>query len=231
MSKEDAQKNHIPLQTIIMTVLFAAFGIALGFLWAGSAFGRIISIVILSIFGISTAIALVLFFTKQKQTAEAEEEKLQKHRRNMRAITTDVIAQGSLSSLHDLDQRVLNHYVAFVMSQWGYRADVPAKATEHEVDVWLYKDARQFATVVSRGTEDTTQTSLIEFSNRYLTRPHILGVYITLGGISPDARAWAQQNNPSLWLVDSDALLQIIQRTNRGIVAWNAGPMAPLPQQ
>ncbi|MCB9809267.1 restriction endonuclease [Candidatus Nomurabacteria bacterium] len=229
-TSENSAKPHVPVYTIAMTMVFAFFVTALGFLILGSGFGRVLGIIIVLVIVVSVAITLVLFHKKKSLDRIQEEEKIRAHRERMQKISKEIIAAGTLMPLQELDQRTLNHFVAFVLSQWGYRADVPTQIPNQPPlpHVWLYQGAQQFATYIDTDSKPISEFALQNFASRYLGRSSIRGVYITLGSFSSEAQAWATQFQPVLWLIDAQELLSIIQRTDRKIVDWNAGPYTPL---
>lgn len=233
---EDMSKNHSDnqdphlFQKIALSVLiFIGLVIALGFLWSSSTAGVGLVLFILLVALTSVIIAMVLYFKKQKQIHEDEENQKEQYTTSMREITRKIIAQGNLDVLQNMEQRTLNHYLAFVMSQWGYRADVPDQRRGHSIDIWLYQGAQQFATWITKSTDPIVAKQMQEFSETYITQPHIFGVYITLGVFSDGARAWVARHNQKIWLVDAYELLSIIKRTDVQSVPWDAGIMAPLP--
>lgn len=227
--KPEEHDPHMFQKISISVIIIIAFIVALGFLWSSSKAGAGVVLFIMLVVITSITIALVLYFKKQKEVREAEEERIQEHNTSMRDITKHIVAQGNLEMLQSMEQRALNHYVAFVMSQWGYRADVPDQSRGHGIDVWLYQGTQQFATWITKTTEPITAKQIQEFSEIYITQPQIFGVYITLGVFSDGARAWVARNNSKIWLVDAVELLTIVRRTDQHIVPWDAGAMAPLP--
>lgn len=231
MSKSTPEDHdpHLFQKISISAIIFIAFCVALGFLWSSSDAGTGIVLFILLVSITSIIIAMILYFKKQKEVREAEEERIEQYNMSMREITKQLVARGNLETLESMDQRTLNHYIAFVMSQWGYRADVPDQSRGHGIDVWLYQGAQQFATWITKNTEPITAAQMQEFSETYITHPQIFGVYITLGVFSDGARAWVARHNQKIWLVDAVELLAIIRRTDKHIVPWDAGAMAPLP--
>jgi predicted GNAT family acetyltransferase len=228
-NKPEEHDPHMFQKISISAIIFIAFCVALGFLWSSSTAGTGIALFIMLVVITSIIISMVLYFQKQKEVREAEEERIEQYEMNMQEITKQIVAHANLQTLQEMEQRSLNHYIAFVMSQWGYRADVPDQSRGHGIDAWLYQGAQQFATWITKDLQPITATQLQDFSETYITHPQIFGVYISLGVFSDGARAWIARHNQKIWLIDAVELLEIIRRTDTRTVPWDAGAMAPLP--